>query len=490
MPSDPSADEGYDPLRDKIIGLGENSFRKSYYPELQRRLADLEQFRALLDESNDAIFLINIESGRFADVSGSACRQLGYSRAEFITMDPANLIDPATRAIILPLFAGQTERMNVVTSMLCKDGTRIPYEIAIRTVDFNGKAFAVAVARDITDRQQIEDQLRHSEETYREIFDGANDGILILELDTGSTIDVNSTACSLFGLTRDEAMHTDFLRLYAGEKYTREDILGLFRDIRLTGPRLSVQKSRTKAGRLFWAEFNMKYVKILGGDYIMAIVRDVTGRRDAEEKIKASLREKEVMLKEIHHRVKNNLQVVSSLLNIQSRYVTAPDDAELFKEGQNRVQAMALVHEKLYQSSDLARIDFSSYLDSLMKNLFYSYALGRDNLVMQTDIQPILMSVDVAVPCGLIVNELISNSLKHAFPGGRAGEIQIRIYEADRRVVLEIADNGVGLPANYDLHTSESLGLQLVNLLVEQLDGSISLEREKGTKFTIAFSRS
>ncbi|CAJ35311.1 sensor histidine kinase [Methanocella arvoryzae] len=489
MPSEPYTDEGYHSLRDKIIGLGERSFRKSYYPELQRRLADLEQFRALLDESNDAIFLINMESGRFADVSGSACRQLGYSRNEFITMEPANLIDPDTRALILPLFTGQTERMNIVTSMLCKDGTRIPCEIAIRTVDFNGKAFAVAVARDITDRQQIEDQLRQSEEKYREIFDGASDGILILELDTGNTIDVNSTACSLFGLTREEAMHTDFLRLYAGDKYTREDILRHFSEIRLSGPKLSVQKTRTRDGRIFWAEFNLKCVRILDGDYIMAIVRDVTERREAEEKIKASLLEKEVMLKEIHHRVKNNLQVVSSLLNIQSRYVTDPDDAELFKEGQNRVQAMALVHEKLYQSSDLARIDFSSYIDSLMKNLFYSYALGRDNIVLNTDIQPILMSVDVAVPCGLIVNELISNSLKHAFPEGRAGEIQIRISEADSKVVLEIADNGVGLPANYDFHTSESLGLQLVNLLVEQLDGSISLERHKGTKFTIAFSR-
>ncbi|WP_424357352.1 sensor histidine kinase [Methanocella sp. MCL-LM] len=488
MPSEGPGND-YDPLRDKIIGLGEHSFRKSYYPELQRRLADLEQFRALLDESNDAIFLISLENRRFADVSGSACRQLGYTRDELTAMLPAGLVDPATRPLVLPVFMGQVERLNVVTSLLCKNGTWVPYEIAIRTVDFNGKAFAVAVARDITDRKQIEDQLRRSEETYREIFDGANDGILILEIDTGHTIDVNSTACSLFGLTREEAMHTDFLRLYAGGKYTREDILGLFMDVRLKGPRFSVQKSRTKDGRIFWAEFNLKYVSILGGDYIMVIVRDVTERRDAEEKIKASLREKEVMLKEIHHRVKNNLQVVSSLLNIQSRYITDPGDAELFKESQNRVQTMALVHEKLYQSSDLARIDFSSYLDSLMKNLFYSYAIGRDNITMKADIQPISMGVDTAVPCGLIVNELISNSLKHAFPGNRAGEIRVCIREVDGRAVIKVADNGVGLPENFDFHTSESLGLQLVNMLVEQLDGSISLERENGTKFTIAFKR-
>lgn len=482
-------DGDYDPLRDKIIGLGEHSFRKSYYPELQRRLTDLEQFRALLDESNDAIFLISLKNRRFADVSGSACRQLGYSRDEFTTMRPGDLIDPAARDIIRPLFIGQAERMSVVTSMLCKDGTWIPYEIAIRTVDFNGKAFAVAVARDITDRKQIEDQLRRSEEMYREIFDGANDGILLLDIDTGSTIDVNRTACNLFGLTREEAMLTDFLRLYAGNKYNREDILRIFREIRLAGPRLTVQKSRTKDGLIFWAEFDLKYVRILGGDYILAIVRDVTQRRDAEEKIKASLREKEVMLKEIHHRVKNNLQVVSSLLNLQSRYITDPADVELFKESQNRVQSMALVHEKLYQSKDLARIDFSSYIDSLMKNLFYSYAIGRDNLSMKADLQPISMSVDVAVPCGLIVNELISNSLKHAFPEGRAGEIHVCIHEANGRVVIEVADNGVGLPEDYDFHTSDSLGLQLVNMLVEQLDGSVSLEREKGTRFTITFTR-
>jgi len=216
---------------------------------------------------------------------------------------------------------------------------------------------------------------------------------------------------------------------------------------------------------------------------------DVSERRDAEEKIKASLREKEVMLKEIHHRVKNNLQVVSSLLNIQSRYIADPADAELFKESQNRVQAMALVHEKLYQSSDLARVDFSSYIESLMKNLFYSYAIGRDNISMVADVQPISLSVDAAVPCGLIINELISNCLKHAFPEGSGGEIRVSIRERDNRIVIEVSDDGIGLSANFDFHTSESLGLQLVNMLVEQLDGSISLEREQGTRFTITFNR-
>ncbi len=487
MPSEAGGE--YDPLRDKIIGLGENSFRKSYYPELQRRLVNLEQFRALLDESNDAIFLINVTDGSFADVSGSACRQLDYRRDEFATKSLFDIIDIDTGKNIRSLFCGQSERMNLETEILGKSGKRMPYEIAIRIVRFNGQTFAVIVARDITDRKRIEDQLRRSEETYREIFEAANDGILLMDIETGNTVDVNNAVCNVYGFTREEALQTDFLSLYAGNKYCRNDLLEIFKKVRVAGPRLSVHKSRTRSGRIFWAEYDMKCVRIRGDEMILAIIRDVSERRDAEEKIKASLREKEVMLKEIHHRVKNNLQVVSSLLNIQSRYIADPADAELFKESQNRVQAMALVHEKLYQSSDLARVDFSSYIESLMKNLFYSYAIGRDNISMVADVQPISLSVDAAVPCGLIINELISNCLKHAFPEGSGGEIRVSIRERDNRIVIEVSDDGIGLSANFDFHTSESLGLQLVNMLVEQLDGSISLEREQGTRFTITFNR-
>ncbi|MFN2108821.1 MAG: histidine kinase N-terminal 7TM domain-containing protein [Anaerolineae bacterium] len=214
--------------------------------------------------------------------------------------------------------------------------------------------------------------------------------------------------------------------------------------------------------------------------------REITERAQAEAKIKASLKEKEILLQEIHHRVKNNLQVISSLLNLQSQGIQDEKTLEVFQESQNRIRSMALIHEKLYRSSDLARVDFAEYIRNLASFLIRSYKSRAVRLDLQA--ADIYLSIDDAVPCGLIVNELISNALKHAFVDGREGEICVMMQQlADRQVRLVVRDNGVGLPKDVDYMNTGSLGLQLVTMLVEQLDGTIEIGNNVGAEFEILF---
>jgi len=212
-------------------------------------------------------------------------------------------------------------------------------------------------------------------------------------------------------------------------------------------------------------------------------------RLQTEDQIKASLKEKEVLLREIHHRVKNNLQIISSLLNLQSRYVKDKQVLHVFKESQNRIRSMGLIHERLYQSKDLARIDFTEYIGGLVANLFHSYRANSDLITLETSIEEVFLGVDTAIPCGLIIDELVSNSLKYAFTEGRKGRIQIDLHsDKEGEFTLIVSDDGVGLPRDLDFRKTESLGLQLVCTLVDQLEGTIELDRSGGSTFKINFA--
>ena len=216
--------------------------------------------------------------------------------------------------------------------------------------------------------------------------------------------------------------------------------------------------------------------------------QEIAERMRAEAQIKASLEEKVVLLKEIHHRVKNNLQVISSLLRLQSQQIQDDKTLEIFLESQNRVRSMALIHEKLYRSQDLAKIDFAEYVQSLTSFLVRSYRYQAGRVSLKIDARDVFLSIDDAVPCGLIINELITNAFKYAFPGGTPGEIRVVLRPThNSHVTLAVSDNGVGFPKDLDFMETESLGLQLVNSLVEQLEGTIELRRDEGTEFEISF---
>ena len=219
------------------------------------------------------------------------------------------------------------------------------------------------------------------------------------------------------------------------------------------------------------------------------LARDITEKKLAEEQINAALKEKEILLREIHHRVKNNMQVITSLLRLQSDTIKDQQYADMFRESQERIRSMALIHETLYQSEDFANIDFDGYLWALINNLFISYGINPEIISMKIKTNDLSLALDYAIPCGLIINELVSNCLKHAFPDEREGEIQIVLQEiSENEIELTVSDNGMGIPEEFDFGTTESLGLDLVKVLAEhQLGGRIEMKGTGGTRFSIRF---
>ncbi|MBF0537105.1 MAG: response regulator [Nitrospirae bacterium] len=216
---------------------------------------------------------------------------------------------------------------------------------------------------------------------------------------------------------------------------------------------------------------------------------EIHERLKAEESLKHSLREKEVLLREIHHRVKNNLQIVSSLLDLQMRYITSEESLDMFRDSQRRLKAMALIHEKLYQSDNMERIDFGKYVENLLNHLYASYCLNTQKIHLITDIDECSIGIDTAVPCGLIINEIVSNSLKYAFVAEMEGNITVELkVQPDGTFTLKISDTGIGISSGIDLKNAQTLGLRLVNALaLDQLEGSIQCETNPGTTFRITF---
>jgi PAS domain S-box-containing protein len=322
---------------------------------------------------------------------------------------------------------------------------------------------------------------------FEAVVETAGDGIITAD-EWGRVESFNAAAKRMFGYTADEVDGQSVNMLLSadgGEAGARQRVL-LDESI---GARREAS-GRRKDGSSFPVEMNVGEVTFGERRIFTLILRDITERKREEGKIKSSLREKEVLLKEIHHRVKNNLQIISSLLNLQSAHIRDPRALEVFKEGQGRVRSMALIHEKLYQSDDLARVDFSEYISNLAAYLFRSYEVNAGGVRLDVKAEDVMLGVDTAIPCGLIINELISNSLKHAFPGGKGGSINITLRPAGpERLKLCVSDDGVGLPPDFDVRQTASLGLQLVNTLAHQLGGAVEVGGGVGAEFNITFRK-
>jgi PAS domain S-box-containing protein len=223
-------------------------------------------------------------------------------------------------------------------------------------------------------------------------------------------------------------------------------------------------------------------------EFLSTIIRDMSEQKEAETRIKASLEEKEVLLKEIHHRVKNNLQIVSSLLQLQASYIRDPDALNIFEESRDRIKSMALIHEQLYQSNDLAQIDFPEYLRSLLNMVLSAHRSNRTRVETRLHVDPVSLDLDTAIPVGLITNELVTNSLKYAFAGRSVGEIGVRLTRSETGdFLLMVSDNGVGLPEKFNFDKATSLGLRLVRILTRQMRARLEISNGMGTQFRVYF---
>lgn len=328
--------------------------------------------------------------------------------------------------------------------------------------------------------------LQMSEERFRAVAESAIDAIVTTDMD-GEIIYYNNSLNNIFGYTGGELKGKSLTLLMPErnqEIYIKE--LEKFRSsgehrligkvVRTTG----LKKDKTE----FPFEMSLSRWESNEKTYLTSIIRDLTERKKMELQIQESLEEKELLLKEIHHRVKNNLMVIFSLLNLQSQYIKDKDDYQMLLECQNRTKSMALIHERLYRSDNLKSIDFSDYVKSLSKDLLRTYSVDQSRVKLNMELERVDLDVNVSIPLGLIVNELISNSLKYAFPDGE-GEINLTIKSIGNDKVLKVSDNGVGIPEDIDFKNADTLGFQLINNLTKQIDGEIHLDQSVSTTFTI-----
>ena len=439
---------------------------------------------AVVETMSDAVIVLDAH-GRVVDMNPAGAQILG---------------GPPSQVLGRPLTQAWPEWSRWVASPAAGDGASCELEVSQGAVqqtydvrvsplsDWRGRMVSqVIVLRDVTERSRADKALRESEEKYRLHFENLNDVIWTMDSQF-QVISVSPSVERHLGYTPEDVIGKTFPELnILGPEYLEAALSDTLRVLAGEWIASAVYEFITKDGRRIIGEVSGAPVVRDGKvTAIISVARDITERQQAEEQLKVSLQEKEVLLKEIHHRVKNNLQVISSLLSLQASSIASSAIEELFHESQNRIQSMALVHEALYQSGDLSRIDMGAYVRDMTGHLQDSYAANARGVGLQVDSDHVYQDIDKAIPCGLIINELVSNAFKHAFPNGRNGTIRVELRaDGDGGAVVLVQDDGVGLPPNLDFRNTTSLGLLLVNSLARQLNGTIELRSENGTRVTL-----
>ncbi len=368
-----------------------------------------------------------------------------------------------------------------------KDGT--PYWVELDMAPFptddGNYDFWVGINRDITQRKIAEQKLSESEKRHRTFTELSFDAIFEIHVD-GTILRCNKRACELFGYTRKELIGRHVLDLTPVEYHSKQP--ETYAGIATTGDEAWERVYKKKDGTRIPTEIHTAFYEMGGQKRLIAYVRDNSAHKNFERTIQRSLKEKETLLSEVHHRVKNNLAIISGLLQMQ---VFNTDDENLLaklKESQSRIQSIAMVHEKLYSSEIFSEIAIDKYINDLLDMIEESLADYGKEIRVKTDMDSILLTVSQAIPCGLLLNEMITNCYKHAFVDLGEGEINISISEKAGQILLSVADNGVGLPNDFDMDEQSSLGMTIIKTITSQLNGDLDVESgDFGSRFSIAF---
>jgi PAS domain S-box-containing protein len=466
------------------------------------------RLEAVLSAATEVSFIATDPNGCITVFNAGAERLLGYTAEEMIgKQTPAIIHCPdeiaahgkeLTRQFGIPIAGievfvaharrgGHEERE---WTYIRKDGTRLTVSLVV-TAQRDGDGLVtgfLGVAKDVTARKRAEEALRESEERYRTVVEDQTEIVSRL-LPDGTFTFVSDVFCRFFGKTQQE-----LLNLCWQPNAYADDVPHVEARLALLSPENPVVTVENRVidgnGQTHWMEFVNRAFFTPAGVLreIQSVGRDISERKRAEEQVLASLKEKEVLLKEIHHRVKNNLQIVSTLLDLQADQTGDLQAVGMFQESRGRVRSMALIHERLYRSDNLAQVKMGEYIERLAEDLYQSYRSASSEVEFVVAAERALFPLDVAIPCGLLLNELLTNCLKHAFPAGRDGTVTIELRRGSNNTsVLTVRDDGAGFPDSIDFRDTTSFGLQLVNMLVGQLGGEIELLANKGTCIKISF---
>lgn len=459
------------------------------------------RYQRMFETAKDGILICDAETEKIKDVNPFLLELLGYQRERVVgrLLGDLDAFHAAEEAIKVVWQTGSEEivRRDDVP-LRAADGKMIQADLVANRYTVGSQQVVQINIRDVTARNRTVEALRESEARFRMFVESVRDYALF-QTDVNGVISAwNIGAERLLGYTEAEMIGQPFARTFTPE------------DIASGRPEREIERAREdgtaqderwhfrKDGGRFFASGVLTSVLDSAGRLrgFAKIMRDVTERHQAEHQLqeqqrqlRASLAEKEVLLKEIHHRVKNNLQIIASLLGLQSEFVENAEARKLLSEMNTRVRSIAAIHELLYAAGDFSRIEFSRYVDKLVRDVIALYGSSTPHVQVSVEAEPLLLQITEAVPCGLIVNELLTNAFKHAFPEGRPGQIKVIFHSAEAECLLEVRDNGIGLPENIDPHTMNTMGLQLLHLLVQQLSGTLDVTRDSGTQFAIRFPR-
>lgn len=457
----------------------------------EKELRHAQQYaRSIIDSSLDMIVATDIDF-KINEFNSAAEATFGYTRDEvmgqslsFLFSDEKEMVKVVERITIDGSLANEIINKK-------KDGTFFISFLSASVIknDKGETVGAMGVSRDITAIKKAEEELRLSEERHRAIYDQAYIGIARIAK-MGRFLLVNERLCGMLDYSADELYKKTFYELGVQDE-VEESLIDW--DQLLSGKIKNFSREQTyvrKDGELLNANVTVSLVRDANDNpnYFVAVFEDITERKEYERQLEESIKEKEVLLKEVHHRVKNNMQVISSILNLQSSYIDDETALGILRESQDRIKSMSFVHESLYQSNTLSEVNFAEYIQNITRNLFHSYGRPEGGISLVFELEEVYLNLDTSIPCGLIINEVVSNSLKYAFKGRRTGEIKIEFSKLeDGRLKLIVGDNGIGLPSNFDIENAESLGLQLVTTLITQITGDLNIRTEDGTQFNIVF---
>jgi PAS domain S-box-containing protein len=471
-----------------------NRQRSRYYKdkfnleiESEKALKESEsKFRYLAESITDIFFAMDKDLK--LTYWNSASEKMSGIPTEDALGKPINEIFPnvkgnKTERIYFDVLKSKTPKTFI--NEFIEDGKTFAFEVSV----YPSLEGVSVFTKDITEHKRVEEAIRESEERYRSLFENMFEGFAFCKMiyENGCPVDfqyiqVNRSFEKMTGLKHVAGKYVT--ELIPGIRETNPELFQIYDRVTMTG---KTERFETYLPSLdLWMVIS---VYSPANEYFIAIFEDVTERKFAEKTIKASLKEKEVLLRELYHRTKNNMQVISSLMGLKSASIQDEQMIEILEDMKNRIQTIALVHQKLYQSQNLSRVDLKEYITDLVSLLSSSYSAQNDKVAFNLNLENVDVLIDTAVPCGLIINELISNSFKHAFPGDRKGNIFICLTKLEGDFIqLKISDDGIGISSGLDLMNQNSLGMQLFhNIALDQLMGDIKVETNNGLAFTITF---